>query len=231
MSKAELVIPPFARACVDEAGDAWKASFDHPFVKALADGTLAPLNFRFYQMQDARYLEAFADACSMISTRFPRPEEKLWFIDAARLALVVESQLHEGYGARLGYTRGDIEALELSPNNHAYQNHMISAAQRGDLLEAVAALTPCPWLYTEMGIELERRLGTIADDHPFSDWLRTYADPSFISYTNTLLGILQHVADARGDLERARATSAFVTSARYEWMFWQQAWDLQTWPV
>lgn len=228
---ATLTVPPFGRACIQAAGDVWGASFTHPFVQALADGTLAPERFRFYQMQDARYLEAFADACSLVSTRCVAPDDKLWFIEAARLALVVEAQLHAGYGARLGYTAQEIAALDLTPNNRAYQNHMVAAAQRGTLVEAVAALTPCPWLYTELGRHLEEQLGTIPDDHPYGDWLRTYADPGFVIYTNELLAHLQRYADAHDEAARERARAAFVTSARYEWMFWQQAWEGQTWPI
>ena len=82
-------VPPFAQQCLDDAADIWGASFDHPFVRNLADGTLDPGRFRFYQMQDARYLEAFADAASLISTRCPDPVDKLWFVDAARMALIV----------------------------------------------------------------------------------------------------------------------------------------------
>lgn len=231
MTDAGLTVSSFGRDCLTACGDAWGASFDHPFVLALADGTLEPNKFRFYQMQDARYLEAFADACSIISTRCPHPDDKLWFIEAARLALVVESQLHAGYGARLGYTAKDVAALELSPNNRAYQDHMISTAQRGTLVEAVAALTPCPWLYTEMGQTLEKRLGTIPDDHPYGDWLKTYADPGFVEYTNALLAKLERFAAAHDEDARSRAKEAFAVSARYEWMFWQQAWELQTWPV
>jgi thiaminase (transcriptional activator TenA) len=226
-----LVVPEFAQTCMMAAGEAWGASFEHPFVRGLADGSLDSTQFKFYQMQDARYLEAFADACSLISTRCPDPDDKLWFIEAARLALIVESQLHHGYGARLGYTAHDIAAVELTPNNRAYQDHMISAAVRGTLVEAVAALAPCPWLYTELGQHLKEQLGEIADDHPYADWLRTYADPGFVEYTNTLLGRLQRFAEAHDESARVRAREAFAVSARYEWMFWQQAWEVQQWPV
>lgn len=226
-----LRVPPFARRCLEAAGDAWGASFSHPFIRALADGSLGADRFRFYQMQDARYLEAFADACALVSTRCPDPSDKLWFVDAARLALVVEGELHAGYGARLGYGPMDIAALALTPNNRAYQNHMIEAATRGTLVEAVAALAPCPWLYTELGQHLQRRLGEIPDSHPYAGWLRTYADAGFVEYTNSLLERLQRFADAHDEAARARAAGAFAVSARYEWMFWQQAWEQQAWPV
>ncbi|HET6567814.1 MAG TPA: TenA family protein [Rhodothermales bacterium] len=227
-----LIVPPFAESCIRAAGEAWSASNEHPFVVALVDGSLDPVKFKFYQMQDARYLEAFADACSLISMRCPDPDDKLWFIEGARLAVLVESQLHAGYGAKLGYTAKDIAALDLTPNNRAYQDHMVARAVRGSLVEAVGALAPCPWLYTELGTHFKARLGgDIPDEHPYADWLRTYADPGFIEYTNDLLAKLERYAGQHDEEARVRAREAFAVSVRYEWMFWQQAWELQRWAV
>ena len=224
-------VPPFARRCREAAGDAWAASFDHPFVRALADGSLDPERFRAYQMQDARYLEAFADACSLVSVRSPGPADKLWFVDAAQLALVVEGELHAGYGERLGFGPADVAALELTPTNRAYQDHLVAQAQRASPVEAVATLAPCPWLYVELGRRLVAGLGGVDDSHPYADWLRTYADPAFDEYMEGLLERLQRFADAASEAERERAVAASVTSARYEWMFWDQAWADQRWPV
>ncbi|MEM6337024.1 MAG: thiaminase II, partial [Bacteroidota bacterium] len=119
----------------------------------------------------------------------------------------------------------------LTPNNAAYQNHMIATAQRGSLVEAVAALTPCPWLYIELGQHLQAEFGAPSDDHPYADWLRTYADPGFNDYMTNLLERLERFAEGADKAARDRAKAAFVTSVRYEWMFWEQAWTLQTWPV
>lgn len=230
-SSPAFPVPPFAAACLDAATRAWKASFEHPFITALAAGTLAPERFRFYQMQDARYLEAFSDAAALISARCTRPDDKLFFIDAARIALVTEGELHAGYGKTLGYDAAAIAAVELTPTNRAYQDHMVSAAQRGSLVEAVAALTPCPWLYIDLGQHLLQKLGTIPDTHPYAAWLRMYSDPQFNAFMEQLLERLQRFADATDAPTRERARAAFVTSARYEWMFWDQAWVSQPWPV
>jgi len=228
---AAFPVPPFARRCLEAAGDAFGASFDHPFVRALAEGSLDPARFRFYQMQDARYLEAFADAASLVSTRCVAPADKLWFVDAARMALVVEGELHAGYGETLGYGPEDIATTELTPNNRAYQDHMVSAAVRGTLVEAVAALAPCPWLYIALGQHLLREMGAVPDEHPYANWLRMYSDPGFDEYMTHLLERLQRFADAADASARDRAVSAFRVSCRYEWMFWEQAWTEQVWPV
>jgi len=191
MSAPPFAVPPFAQRCRDAAGSAWAASFDHPFVRALASGEL----------------------------------------DAAKMAIEVEGQLHAGYGQKLGYDVNDIASLELTPNNRAYQSHMIARAHGGPLIEAVAALTPCPWLYIDLGQRLLAQLGTIADDHPYADWLKMYSDPGFNTYMDELLSRLQRFADAADDASRDRAVEAFVVSARYEYMFWDQAWTRQTWPI
>ena len=226
---ATFHVTPFAAACLDHAAAVWGASIHHPFVRALADGTLEPQIFKFYQMQDARYLEAFSDTAALISTRCVRPEDKLWFIDSSRIALVTEASLHAGYGEKLGYNAADIAAMEVTPNNAAYQNHMISTALRGTLVEAVAALAPCPWLYIDLGQRLLGELGTIPDSHPYADWLRMYSDPQFNEYMTQLLERLDRFANEADAAAQRRALDAFEKSARYEWMFWQQAWERQTW--
>lgn len=232
MTDRAFTVPVFARRCIDAAGDAWGASFEHPFVQALADGSLDAERFRFYQMQDARYLEAFSDTACLIATRCLDPTDKLWFVDAAKMALEVEGELHAGYGESLGYGPADIAALELTPNNRGYQNHMLERVVRGTLVEAVAALTPCPWLYIDLGQHLMRQAGgRVADDHPYAAWLRMYADPAFNDYMNHLLERLQRFADEADAGARERAIEAFVVSARYEYLFWEQAWTLQPWPT
>ena len=225
-----FALPPFAAELRAHAAHDFGKSFEHPFVLSLANGTLDRSTFRFYQMQDARYLEALADAASLISVRVVDPHAKMWWIDAARLALIVERSLHLDYGSKLGYGPADIAALALTPTNKAYQSHMIDAATRGSLVEAIAAFTPCPWLYASLGQHLQRSHGTPADDHPYGAWLKTYSAPDFLTYMEALLGHLQVAADAAGERERARAKESFLTSVRLEWKFWHQAWTRERWP-
>ena len=38
----------------------WETYFEHPFVKGIADGTLPVEKFRFYMIQDHKYLMQYA---------------------------------------------------------------------------------------------------------------------------------------------------------------------------
>jgi thiaminase/transcriptional activator TenA len=226
-----FIVPDFAHRCFKAAAHVWAESFRSPFVTELLNGSLDTERFRFYQMQDARYLEAYADACSVISTRIVDPSGKLWFIDAARMAILVEQSLHENYGLTLGYSAADIASISLSPDNRAYQNHIRMAANHGSLLEGIAALSPCPWLYADIGQFILSTQGDVDDGHPYADWIRQYSDPIFVSYTNELLEHLEyHARRTTDEAEKNRAVELFVLSTRYELLFWDQAWNGQSWP-
>jgi thiaminase/transcriptional activator TenA len=224
-------VPPFASRCRSAAESIWQQSFEHPFVQQLVDGSLDRRRFRFYQMQDARYLETYADVCSIISTRVVAPSEKLWFIEGARMAIIVERALHENYGEQFGYTADDIARLSLSPNNRAYQNHMLASAHHGTILEALATLAPCPWLYADIGQQVVKNGFAQDENHPFREWIDEYADPIFVQYTNELLAYMESYAERTVDEgEKDRAVERFCLSARYEHLFWEQAWTEQSWP-
>lgn len=222
-------IPPFALECKLYANESFGASYKHPFVIALANGTLDPKIFRFYQIQDAKYLESFSDACAILSTKVKDPDDKLWLIDAARMALVVEGQLHLGYGKTLGYDAKTIADTEPTPSNLAYQNHMVSTALKGSILEGFCAIAPCPWLYIELGQHLLREKGTIPDDHPYASWLKMYSDPGFNDYMTHLLAKLEKYSLGTDIATKQRAKVTFQQSCNYEWMFWEQAWTNQNW--
>lgn len=153
---AAIVAPPgsFGHALRTLADPHWRASFSHPFVLALADGSLASDVFREYMLQDARYLMAFGDAAALLSSRLRDSNEKAWFQRAATLATEVERSLHMGFGAVLNFTREDVDALTPHPPGQAYADAMLRAAATGGVLEALAALLPCPWLYAELGRHL-----------------------------------------------------------------------------
>jgi thiaminase/transcriptional activator TenA len=46
-----------------------------------------------------------------------------------------------------------------------------------------------------------------------------------------MLELTDSIGTPRGDAERQSATDRFVTSARYEWMFWDAAYRQLGWPV
>ena len=101
-------------------------------------------------------------------------------------------------------------------------------AEWGLTPEAVAALLPCYWIYWEVGKALER-LGSA--DPLYARWIGTYAAEEFGGLVRLVIECLNEEAARHGASERDAMSRHFVTTSRYEWMFWDMGYRRETWPV
>lgn len=196
-----------------------------PFVRELGSGMLERARFEYYLAQDALYLAEYARALAAAAVKAPRAEELAFFASSAHTAVVVERELHAKYVADL--SGGGWRA---SPTCAGYTAHLLSVAQTQGYAELVGAVLPCFWIYADVG---ERLLGVAGDltAHPYADWITMYADEAFAASTETIRGIADRAAADSDPATVARMLDAFVTSSRYEWMFWDAAYRQETWPV
>lgn len=179
------------------------------FVRSLGDGSLEPERFAWYLRQDALYLGEYASLLSEAGTRATDPDEQLFWMRGGVAALTEEMRLHEAW---IG------EPVDAAPATRAYLDHLQSTAHRGSYAELVAALLPCYWLYTDLGVRL------VAQDHPahpYGAWLRTYADPDFTEATQTARDVVDRAAAAATAAERERMRLAFDASLRHELAFFE----------
>src|SRR5215831_8824642 len=189
----------------------------HPFVTGLTDGTLPASSFRFYALQDALYLRDFARALSLAAARAPRDEWIIMFNEHAAGALKVERVLHESFFKDFGLTVEQVAATPLAPTNLAYTSYLLAVAHAAPFHEAMAALLPCYWIYWEVGKELER---SGSPDPLYARWIGTYASAEFGSVVQAVLDCTDSIGRQLGPAERDAMTRHFVTTSRYEWMFW-----------
>jgi thiaminase/transcriptional activator TenA len=206
----------------------YAAILRHPFVAGLTDGSLPRPSFQFYAVQDALYLREFARSLSLAAARAPRDEWIIMFNEHAAGALKVERALHEGFFAEFGLGPGDVAATPLAPTNLAYTSYLVAVAYAAPFHEAVAALLPCYWIYWEVGKALEQRG---SPDPLYSRWIGTYASAEFGSVVEAALDCAETLArevDAPG---REAMRRHFLTTSRYEWMFWDMGYRREAWPV
>jgi thiaminase/transcriptional activator TenA len=206
----------------------YAAILRHPFVRGLTDGSLSREAFRFYVIQDAHYLRDFARALSIAAARAPREDWIIMLNEHAAGALRVERSLHETFFREFGLSEKDVAATPLAPTNLAYTSYLLAVAYAAPFAEALAAVLPCYWIYWEVGKELER---AGSGDPLFSRWIGTYAAEEFGSVVRAVLGATDETAAAATPEQRAAMTRHFVTTSRYEWMFWDMGYRIEAWPV
>lgn len=209
---------------------AWEAAepvyrriIEHPFVEALAAGSLSEERFRHYLRQDALYLDGYARRLAHIAARLTRKEHTEAFLHFALEGIEVERALHASF---LGGERPSPD--EISPACLLYTSVLESQATAPVEVEAAAVL-PCFVVYQRVGEEILARQQD--DRNPYRRWIETYGDASFAEATARAVGICDKLAEAASEEIRQRMTDLFVRCTRMEWMFWESAWNLEKWKI
>ena len=208
----------------------WDAQMTHPFVVALGKGTLAERKFRYYILQDARFLADLARVFAAGSLRAPDSESALRFAKLAEETITVERSLHETYGKRWKLAPHDMLNEPMAPTNYAYTRHMLAVAQSGTATEITVVALPCAWIYCIVGKHFLKN-GPPPSKHPYRDWLMLYASPEFEAVQEWMRARVDTWARTAGHEEKKRMEQAFLISSKYEWMFWEMAWNEEKWPV
>ncbi|MCA1848516.1 MAG: thiaminase II [Actinobacteria bacterium] len=200
----------------------------HPFLRGLTDGTLTGERFRFYVLQDALYLREYARALSLAGVRSLDESALVMFNEHSAGAITVERSLHEGFLKDLGITQDDADLTAPSPTTLAYTSYLLRIASLGDYPEVLGAVLPCYWIYWEVGKAL---LEHGSPSSLYKRWIDTYGGEEFGTLVEAVLGLTDKVCEGLNPAQKVRVTEAFVTTSRYEWMFWDAAWTLEEWPV
>src|SRR5574341_1396079 len=189
----------------------------HPFLIGLTDGSLPRQSFQFYAVQDALYLREFARALSIAAARAPHDDWIIMFNKHAAGALKVERALHESFFKEFGLSPEQVAATPMAPTNVAYTSYLLAVAYGAPFHEALAALLPCYWIYWEVGKALEK---AGSPDPLYQRWVGTYASAEFAGSVRMVLEATNATAAGLGPGERQAMHRHFITTSRYEWMFW-----------
>jgi thiaminase/transcriptional activator TenA len=208
-------------------GPIYAAILRHPFLRGLTDGSLPRECFKFYAVQDALYLREFARALSLAGARATKDDWIIMFNEHAAGALKVERSLHESFFQDFGLTSDGVASTPLAPTNLAYTSYLLAVAYGSPFHEAVAALLPCYWIYWEVGKELERAGSA---DPLYKRWIGTYASEEFGSVVRAVLSATDELAAGLRPPEREAMRRHFITTSRYEWMFWDMGLRREAWP-
>ena len=113
----------------------WASYLEHPFVRGLADGTLAQEKFRFYMVQDYCYLLEYAKVFALGVVKARDEKTMTLFANLVQSTLTEEMSLHRAYLSQIGVTERDLAQAKMSLANRSYTAYMLDVSQRGDAAE------------------------------------------------------------------------------------------------
>lgn len=208
----------------------WRANHNHPFVVGMGDGTLDQESFRFYMIQDYLYLIDYAKLFALGAVKADDLETMGKFAALLNSTLNEEMGLHRQYAKKFGISEEELENATPSPITLAYSHYMLHVAQNGTLADLVAALLPCMWSYWEIGKELSEIPGA-AEHELYGEWISMYASDEFGALAEWCIGLMDDLTEGKSQQEVAKLEEIFLNTTRYEYMFWDMAYNKQMWPM
>ena len=210
----------------------WDGLHAHPFLRELAQGTLALEKFRFFLEQDIFYLNDFARCLAMGAAKARDEIELGYFV--TDLNQVIEAELPTNrklLAAVIDMGAADAGgSLLQAPANLAYTSYMQAQSLRGGTLEIMAVLLPCAWSYIEIA---QRLAGEASSEHPvYSPWIAYFSAPENVAMVGKMRADLDSLVQAEGLNQRRQGElgQIFANSSRLERGFWDMAYNLTQWP-
>lgn len=220
-----MLFPEQLRKAVDPI---WEASFHHPFVKEIGEGTLDLRCFRYYVLQDSYYLTHFAKVQALGGAMADDLQTTASMAHHAQSTYEAELRLHETFMKELGITEEEKASFVPAPTAYAYTSHMYRASFAGRFGDVLAAILPCYWLYYEIG----ERLKHCKPNHPiYAQWIEAYGSDWFKQLVEQQIARLNDIAKTASEKELVRMKQHFVISSQYEYLFWDMAYKLERWPI
>lgn len=212
-----------------EADRIWTAIVEHPMVRRLGEGTLDEAPFREWVRQDYYYLREYSRTFAFAASSARTLDRMGTFAELLHSTLNTEMDLHRSYAAEFGITAEELEATDPSPTTQAYTDFLVKTAAVETFGDTVAALLPCMWGFNETA----RRLAEagVPDHDQYEAWIRMYDGEEFTELTDWCLDLMDEVAAESTATDRERYRDRFLTSARYEYRFWDAAWRREAWEV
>jgi thiaminase/transcriptional activator TenA len=208
--------------------DVFERILAHPFIAGLTDGLLPRDAFAYYVIQDSHYLLDYARALALVGAKAPDQSTLAMFAGHASGAIEVERSLHTGLFHEMKITDDEVRATPVMPTTLAYTSYLLRSCHQGSFAEGLGAVLPCYWIYAEVGARLLARSSPVP---AYARWIATYGGEEFGKIVADVLALVDRVGETASSGEQAAMREHVVTTARYEWMFWDAGWRRETWPV
>jgi thiaminase/transcriptional activator TenA len=209
-----------------DAAPEWRAYVGHPFVHALGDGSLRKECFRHYLVQDYLFLVQFVRAYSLGVYKAP-DLETMRYLAGGAAAILDEMKLHIRLSAEWGASQSDLEQAVEARATIAYTRFVLDAGMQGDLLDLLAALSPCVIGYAEIGAALVRAPRSLAEDNPYRGWVAEYSGEPYRRVADDARAALDRLAATQlSEARYPRLLQIFRQATRLEADFWQMGLDL-----
>ena len=204
-----------------DAGPDWEAYVEHPFVRAIANGTLEREEFLAWMVQDYLYVIHYTRAYALLIVKSATTEEMRSASEIVHGLLTSEMSLHRRQLTEAGLSEAEIEATPETLETLAYSRYILDRGQAGDVLDLTVTLSACLAGYGEIGLRLLQDPATRLDGNPYREWIEAYGGNDYHALIREGLKRLETLSVTYGGAARyPMLLKQFREAVRLEAAFW-----------
>lgn len=203
----------------------WEKTVTHPVVIKLGNCTLAAEKFSVYFQLDHLFLrDCIALMCSGVlkAPDFASAHPLAAFI---HLPLSGEEGLFQQYFRDTGRSQQQINGLKHLPTPLGYSEFLRNVSTNGSFIEIITPLLAIEWPY----LDWAKRLGAAGKSPAnkyYPTWIDIHAGKELDDFVSWMLSVLDiAIVDSTDVLKEL-----FLTTVRYEYLFWEIAYRGEKWP-
>ncbi len=204
--------------------DLWQSMTHHRFVSQMADGSLSPEIFKTYFLQDYVFVNDLVPLAAQGIAKAPNLDAASIFNGFLVGVLDPENDLFMRFFDELGATQEDYSSAKASPTTQAFGDFLVRTSLEGTFDEIALVLYVTEGTYLDWGTRLLKE-GADPKNTVYREWIDLHG-PSVLG---GLVSWLENHINNHSKITEARADHLFHTALRYEFLFWESAYNDELW--
>lgn len=197
---------------------------NHPFVDEMGEGTLPAVKFRRYFLQDYVFVNDLVALTAQAIAKSPNLKVASLFNDFLIGILDPENDLFLRAFDELGASEEEYTLVRATPTTRAFGDFIVRTALEGDFDDIAVLLYVTEGTYLEWGTRLlEDRA------NPGIPIYKEWIDLHSPKVLGDLVRWLEDYIDNASQISEDRADYIFHMSLRYEYLFWEAAYEGEGW--
>ena len=202
----------------------WELMTYHRFVSQLGDGSLSPSIFKTYFLQDYVFVNNLVVLAAQALAKAPNLKAASIFNDFLTGVLDPENDLFMRFFNQLGASEEDYSSVKASPTTQAFGDFLVRTSLEGTFDEIVLVLYVTEGTYLDWGARL-----TEEKVNPTNPVYREWIDLHGPEVLGDLVSWLENYINNDSSISPERADYLFHTALRYEFLFWESAYNDELW--
>ena len=196
----------------------------HRFVSQMADGSLSPEIFKTYFLQDYVFVNDLVPLAAQGIAKAPNLDAASIFNGFLVGVLDPENDLFMRFFDELGATQEDYSSAKASPTTQAFGDFLVRTSLEGTFDEIALVLYVTEGTYLDWGTRLIEE-GADPNNAVYREWIDLHGPAVLGSLVSWLEGYINN----HSQITEERADYLFHTALRYEFLFWESAYDDEKW--